>query len=233
MLSLAAKIGTGVSVLDTAGVDCDGLNALAALYDGYEKVGHDGSIDADEGMSAALARHQTSLDEQAAELQLNESQRYLEEAQEEGSAVQAQVGQGYQKLLQLLAAHPEVKELFGDNSFTPLVGLSVGLLHAYGVVVSTELPWWGLLLLGYTMGAWCKMIQFAVCHEVCHKMAGAIRTQVREFLKGFYEIMPRSLISIFDDAELELLISGLPDIDGADHAREQQHQCTASASRKQ
>ena len=49
-----------------------------------------------------------------------------------------------------------------------------------------------------------------------HKMAGAIRTQVREFLKGFYEIMPRSLISIFDDAELELLISGLPDIDVED-----------------
>ena len=68
MLSLAAKIGTGVSVLDTAGIDCQGINALAALYDGYEKVGHDGSIDADEGMSAALARHQTSLDEQAAEL---------------------------------------------------------------------------------------------------------------------------------------------------------------------
>ena len=40
--------------------------------------------------------------------------------------------------------------------------------------------------------------------------------KVREFLKGFYEIMPRSLISIFDDAELELLISGLPDIDVED-----------------
>ena len=130
MLSLAAKIGTGVSVLDTAGIDCQGLNALAALYDGYEKVGHDGSIDADEGMSAALARHQTSLDEQAAELQLNESQRYLEEAQEEGSAVQAQVGQGYQKLLQLLAAHPE--------EWNPDAGRCQGLER---IAVKNEMYW--------------------------------------------------------------------------------------------
>jgi E3 ubiquitin-protein ligase HUWE1 len=31
------------------------------------------------------------------------------------------------------------------------------------------------------------------------------------FLAGFYEIIPRELVSIFTYKELELLISGLPD----------------------
>lgn len=33
------------------------------------------------------------------------------------------------------------------------------------------------------------------------------------FLEGFYDIIPKKLISIFNEQELELLISGLPEID--------------------
>jgi E3 ubiquitin-protein ligase HUWE1 len=36
------------------------------------------------------------------------------------------------------------------------------------------------------------------------------------FLRGFYEMVPRELISIFNFKELELLIAGLPDFDIAD-----------------
>ena len=67
-------------------------------------------------------------------------------------------------------------------------------------------------------------------HLVCHqKLTGSVREQVEErnkfwfdfhvliklraFLEGFYEIIPKKLISIFDEQELELLISGLPVID--------------------
>jgi E3 ubiquitin-protein ligase HUWE1 len=32
-------------------------------------------------------------------------------------------------------------------------------------------------------------------------------------LEGFYDIIPKRLISIFNEQELELLISGLPNID--------------------
>ncbi|GBM42389.1 E3 ubiquitin-protein ligase HUWE1 [Araneus ventricosus] len=49
-----------------------------------------------------------------------------------------------------------------------------------------------------------------VCQE---KMTGAIRKQLKAFLEGFYEIIPKRLISIFNEQELELLISGLPNID--------------------
>lgn len=45
------------------------------------------------------------------------------------------------------------------------------------------------------------------------KMTGSIRSQIKSFLDGFYEIIPKDLISIFNEQELELLISGLPTID--------------------
>ncbi|KAJ3143786.1 hypothetical protein HK101_003081, partial [Irineochytrium annulatum] len=45
------------------------------------------------------------------------------------------------------------------------------------------------------------------------KLVSAIKEQIDEFLKGFHEIIPKDLIKIFNEQELELLISGLPDID--------------------
>lgn len=46
-----------------------------------------------------------------------------------------------------------------------------------------------------------------------HRLTTAIRPQINAFLDGFSELVNRDLISIFNDKELELLISGLPDID--------------------
>ncbi|XP_062098638.1 E3 ubiquitin-protein ligase UPL2-like [Humulus lupulus] len=46
-----------------------------------------------------------------------------------------------------------------------------------------------------------------------HRLTTAIRPQINAFMEGFNELIPRELISIFHDKELELLISGLPDID--------------------
>ncbi|KAI9708647.1 MAG: hypothetical protein M1820_003865 [Bogoriella megaspora] len=46
-----------------------------------------------------------------------------------------------------------------------------------------------------------------------HKMTGCVSEQLEHFLTGFHDIVPAELISIFNEQELELLISGLPDID--------------------
>ncbi|XP_023632661.1 E3 ubiquitin-protein ligase UPL1 [Capsella rubella] len=46
-----------------------------------------------------------------------------------------------------------------------------------------------------------------------HILTNAIRPQINAFLEGFNELIPRELVSIFNDKELELLISGLPEID--------------------
>ncbi|OQV13389.1 E3 ubiquitin-protein ligase HUWE1 [Hypsibius exemplaris] len=45
------------------------------------------------------------------------------------------------------------------------------------------------------------------------RMTHSIREQLDSFLAGFYEVIPVRLISIFNEQELELLISGLPNID--------------------
>jgi len=45
------------------------------------------------------------------------------------------------------------------------------------------------------------------------KMTTSIKEQISAFLEGFHELVPQKLISIFDENELELLISGLPEID--------------------
>eukprot|EP01018_Ginkgo_biloba_P023206 Gb_26785 [translate_table: standard] len=46
-----------------------------------------------------------------------------------------------------------------------------------------------------------------------HRLTTAIRPQINAFMEGFNGLVPRELISIFNDKELELLISGLPEID--------------------
>lgn len=49
---------------------------------------------------------------------------------------------------------------------------------------------------------------------VCqHRMTTAIANQIKAYLDGFYEMVNADLIAIFTPKELELLISGLPDID--------------------
>lgn len=45
------------------------------------------------------------------------------------------------------------------------------------------------------------------------RLTASIRKQIDAFLDGFHDIIPSSLIRIFSETELELLISGLPDID--------------------
>ncbi|KAF7556497.1 hypothetical protein G7046_g6280 [Stylonectria norvegica] len=52
-----------------------------------------------------------------------------------------------------------------------------------------------------------------VRYVVEHKLLSSVKEQMASFLKGFHEIIPAELIAIFNEQELELLISGLPDID--------------------
>ena len=46
-----------------------------------------------------------------------------------------------------------------------------------------------------------------------YKLYGCIKKQIDAFLEGFYELIPRDLISVFNHNELELLISGLANYD--------------------
>ncbi|KAJ1976936.1 E3 ubiquitin-protein ligase tom1 [Dimargaris xerosporica] len=49
-----------------------------------------------------------------------------------------------------------------------------------------------------------------VCEQ---RLTRSIKDQIDHFLTGFHDVIPRDLVQIFNEQELELLISGLPDID--------------------
>ncbi|KAF7981836.1 hypothetical protein HWV62_31363 [Athelia sp. TMB] len=46
-----------------------------------------------------------------------------------------------------------------------------------------------------------------------YRLYSSIKEQIESLLAGFYEIIPKDLVTIFNEQELELLISGTPDID--------------------
>jgi hypothetical protein len=46
-----------------------------------------------------------------------------------------------------------------------------------------------------------------------HIMLDRVSEQLNEMLRGFYEVIPEGLLSVFDYQELELIINGLPNID--------------------
>jgi len=55
-------------------------------------------------------------------------------------------------------------------------------------------------------------------------MSHGIQQQLKAFLQGFHELVPAELIAPFDANELELLISGLPEIDIDDLKRNTEYQ---------
>lgn len=63
-----------------------------------------------------------------------------------------------------------------------------------------------------------------------YRLTGSVEEQLENFLKGFHDIIPAELVSIFTEQELELLISGLPDINVDDwKANTEYHNYTTSS----
>ena len=80
-----------------------------------------------------------------------------------------------QRRMAIMKAHPEVAELFGSNPWTPLIGLVATAVHfTTAVLCGAYLGFAWSVLLAYTVGAVCKMMQFACCHDICHGTAGPV-----------------------------------------------------------
>ena len=62
------------------------------------------------------------------------------------------------------------------------------------------------------------------------RLTTAIKDQINSFLEGFHEIIPKELVSIFNEQEMELLISGLPDIDIDDWKNNTEYQNYTASS---
>lgn len=84
----------------------------------------------------------------------------------------------------ILKDHPEIENLFGSNPFTCLVGLVTVFVHSYTClyVQGPGVSWLTTLVLAATIGAVCKMFQFAVNHDICHDTAGEF-LETNSFLK--------------------------------------------------
>ncbi|KAJ0392802.1 hypothetical protein ATCC90586_007739 [Pythium insidiosum] len=54
---------------------------------------------------------------------------------------------------------------------------------------------------------------------VKHKMFDSVQDQVSAIIQGLYDVLPRTLLAVFDYQELELLICGVPKIDVDDWMR--------------
>jgi len=68
---------------------------------------------------------------------------------------------------------------------------------------------------------------------VKHRLTSRIRMQLDSFLRGFYELVPPELARIFTVPELEMIISGTPEIDVVDMRRHTQHRGGYRADDKQ
>lgn len=66
--------------------------------------------------------------------------------------------------------------------------------------------------------------------QVRYRLTTSVKDQLESFVRGFHDIIPAELIAIFDEQELELLISGLPEIDVDDwKANTEYHNYTANS----
>jgi cytochrome b involved in lipid metabolism/fatty acid desaturase len=77
-----------------------------------------------------------------------------------------------QRRRDILRDHPNIETLFGSNPFTCGLGLITVIIHCCTCLVAQRLWWVHGVLLAATVGAVCKMYQFAVNHDVCHGTAG-------------------------------------------------------------
>jgi len=94
---------------------------------------------------------------------------------------------------QILAEHPEVRELIGKNPFTfvALTGLVLGMvLLAYLLRHSS---WWLIFLVSYAVGAFLNHSLFVMIHETTHNLL--FKSKSANLLAGIFANLPHILPS--------------------------------------
>jgi sphingolipid delta-4 desaturase len=76
----------------------------------------------------------------------------------------------FQRTLDLLKAHPEVKKLFGNTPFTAWIVLFWVVLQIGVAFVFRDSPIWAIFLLSYTVGAVSNHALWVMIHECTHNL---------------------------------------------------------------
>lgn len=70
----------------------------------------------------------------------------------------------------IVKAHPEVKNLFGHDASTAFWCLAVAGLQIALAIGASRLPWWGMLLLAWCVGALVNIALYQLGHECVHNL---------------------------------------------------------------
>lgn len=70
----------------------------------------------------------------------------------------------------ILKAHPEVKQLYGQNPLSIVVLAATFVLHSYYAYHFSQYSWLTIFLATYTVGAWMSFILQVIGHEGTHRL---------------------------------------------------------------
>lgn len=71
---------------------------------------------------------------------------------------------------EILSKHPEVRQLIGKNPYTFLIICGIVGLQIVSAYLIKDQPWWAVLLLAYTIGAFANHALFVMIHECAHNL---------------------------------------------------------------
>ena len=70
----------------------------------------------------------------------------------------------------IVAAHPEIKSLMGNSPSTAFWCLLVAGAQIGVALAASWAPWWGMLLMAYTLGPWLNICLFELAHQCNHNL---------------------------------------------------------------
>jgi sphingolipid delta-4 desaturase len=76
----------------------------------------------------------------------------------------------------ILRNHPEVRGLIGRNPYSAVVVVAVVVLQLALAYVVADLPWWGIVLAAYGIGAFANHALYVMIHDATHNLIFENRT---------------------------------------------------------
>jgi sphingolipid delta-4 desaturase len=90
---------------------------------------------------------------------------------------------------QLLSHHPEIRELIGPNPITFWWAVGIVAVQIAAAWFVAPQPWWVVVLVAYTVGAFADHALFVVIHETAHRLV--FKRKVPNILTGLLANLPQ------------------------------------------
>jgi sphingolipid delta-4 desaturase len=99
------------------------------------------------------------------------------------------------RMRQIMAAHPEVKELFGPHPLTALYALLLIFAQGCLALALTGQAWWLYVLFSYFVGATINHALFVIVHECTHNLVfkRQVANRILALIANFPQVFPSSM----------------------------------------